>query len=150
MGMFVSGRVAIATTGVIDEKDITPEIDVIFIRPAMDYGTKQRVIGSAAKLEKVKAGGNRKQRRAAKARGEKQETSMEFDVGAYQIALLNHNVLGWQGPSFKDVPCTPGNIETLNPNEPLVKVVLDEIGERNADPDDEDDDPKELTTKAQS
>lgn len=140
MGMFVSGRVAIAATGVIDEKDITPEMDVMFIRPTMDYGTRQRVVGAAARLEKVKTG-NRKSRRAAKAKGEKAETSMDFDVGAYQIALLVHNLLGWQGPSFAGVTCSPTMIETLNPNDPLVKVVIEEITDRNSE-DDEDDDPK--------
>ena len=31
MGMFVRGRVAITVAGVTDEKDLTPETNVIFI-----------------------------------------------------------------------------------------------------------------------
>ena len=138
--MFVSGEVIVTEQGVIDEKDLNAKINAIVIQPTMDYGTRQRVIGAATSV-KVKLSGNRKQRRAAKARGEKgdaQEAVM--DVGVYQIALLVHNVIRWQGPAFDNMPCTPANIERLNPNEPLVKRVLEEIGERNATDDEDDSD----------
>lgn len=145
MGMFISGKVAITAAGVTDEKDITRdaqgrvEQDVIWIRPAMDYGTRQRVVGSATKVKQSLTQGNRRQRRAARA--QKQSVDAEFDVGAYQIALLVQNVLAWDGPSFVGVACTPANIERINPNEPLVKLVLVEIGERNNMSDDDDDEP---------
>lgn len=145
MGMFVSGRVAITATGVIDEKDITADMDVVFIRPKMDYGTRQRVLGSAAKLIQGKAG-NRKQRRAAAAAKKRSDANdVQFDIGAYQIALLAHNILAWQGPAFAGHACVAASIETLNPDEPLVQRVLQEISDRNTDPnaasaDDEGDD----------
>lgn len=138
MGMFVSGRVAITATGVTDEKDLGPGVDVIFIRPKMDYGTRQRVNGAAAKVRQSSVG-NRRQRRAAKARGEKIE--MDLDVGAYQLALLVENVLGWQGPSFVGFACEAKNIERLDPAEPLVAQVIQQIADRNVDPD-EDDEPE--------
>lgn len=140
MGMFVSGRIAITAKGVTDEKDITPLIDVVFIRTKMDYGTRQRVIGAAAKLV-AKAGGNRKERRAAK-KG-KGASDVEFDVGAYQVALLVHNILGWQGPSFAGVACVPANIETLDTDEPLVKEVVQAISDRNVQESDTDEETDE-------
>lgn len=140
MGMFVSGRVAITATGPIDEKDITSEMNVVFIRPLMDYGTRQRVIGAAAKIVTGTAG-NRRQRRAAKKRGEEgRKASMDVDVGVYQIALLTHNILSWQGPAFMGVPCTPATIETLNAKEPLIARVIQEISDRNVDDDEDDED----------
>lgn len=156
MGMFVSGRVAVTATGVVDEKDITPDMDVVFIRTKMDYGTRQRVLGSAAKLVQGKAG-NRKQRRAAAAAKKRGEANdVQFDIGAYQIALLVHNILAWQGPAFVGHLCSQASIETLNPEEPLVQKVLQEISDRNTDPsaaeadeeDDEAEDPNVLTLTA--
>lgn len=122
MPMFISGRVAVTAAGVIDEKDITPQTDVIFIRPRMDYGTRQRVLGAGTKLALQQA------RRKGKAKA----PDVDLDVGAYQIALLRYNILAWQGPSFVGVACTPAHIEQLNPDEQLVQRVLAEIAERNA------------------
>jgi hypothetical protein len=137
MGMFISGRVAITATGITDEKDITPETDVIFIRPKMDFGTRQRVIGAATKLTAAKGGKPKRGKKAA-------NPEASFDVGAYQVALLVHNVLAWSGPSFVGVACTATTIEQLNPDESLVARVLEEVAERNggsqaADDDDEAD-----------
>lgn len=133
MGIFVSGRVAITATGVTDEKDITPATDVIFVRRKMDYGTRQRVVGAAVKITEkdVKRG-----RAARKARKAKQEA--EFNVGAYQIALLVHNILEWRGPQFLGVPLLPRNIEQVDPDDPIIKAVLDYIGEANATEADDD------------
>ena len=140
MSMFISGEIIVTEQGVIDVKDMTPDTNAIRILPKMSYGVRQRVIGAAAKLIPTKAG-NRKERRAArKARGGQ---DVDFDVGAYQIALLVHNIVGWQGPAFAGVACTPANIERLDPDEPLVAKVIQEIGERNVqeEPEDDDDDP---------
>src|SRR5262249_44600472 len=38
-------------------------------------------------------------------RGHKTQDDVDFDVGAYQTALLVHNVLGWHGPAFVGVAC---------------------------------------------
>ena len=50
MGMFVSGRVAITANGITDEKDLTPEIDVMFILPKMTFGVRNKVVGDAATI----------------------------------------------------------------------------------------------------
>jgi hypothetical protein len=122
--MFVQGRVAVTANGVIEERLITPEMDVIFIRAKMDYGTTQRVIGAATKVA-VQSGRRKATRTKAKDNG------IAMDVGAFQVALLVHNVLEWQGPSFAGVPCVAANIERLDPSEALVQRTLTEIGERN-------------------
>jgi hypothetical protein len=127
--MFVTeGRVAITEHGPIEEAAITPTMDVMFIRARMDYGTVQRVVGAAAKVS------------GAAKKGQKAKRTIDMNAGEYGIALLVHNVLGWQGPSFGAVPCTPANIERLDPRKPLVKKVLEEINERNNDPDDDEED----------
>lgn len=156
MAVFVSGgRVAICATGEINETDVTPELDVMFIRPAMDYGTRQRVIGMATKVKPS----TKKQKHMTRAeRKKQQDADVNFDVGVYQIALLLANLLSWQGPSFVGVPLTQANVERLDPNDPLVKAVLDALAERNVTDDDaEGDDPNvidleptSLTTTSES
>jgi hypothetical protein len=58
-------------------------------------------------------------------------------IGSYTLALLVHNIVGWEGPDFVDaagkpVPCTRANIERLDPDTELLQMVRDEIGARNA------------------
>jgi hypothetical protein len=134
MGMFVSGRVAITANGITDEKDLTPETDVMFILPKMTFGVRNKVVGDAATLIQ-KQGQSRRDRRRAKAKGEKE--NIQFNVGAYQTALLVHNVLGWHGPSFSGFACTPENIAALDPDNPLVKIVVDAISDRNTPAEDD-------------
>lgn len=58
-------------------------------------------------------------------------------IGAYRVALLEHNILGWNGPDFTDpetgkvYPCTAESIHQLDDDEPLIAKVLEEIGKRN-------------------
>lgn len=132
--MFISGRVAITVNGIIDEKDLTPEMDVIFIRPTMDFGTRNKVVGEAAVLLQA---GKRvpkppKPQKGKKGKAEPSE-NMKFDVGAYQTALLIHNILEWHGPSFRNMACIRENIIAMNPKHPLLVRVLQEISDRNAE-----------------
>lgn len=149
--MFITGRIAITVDGVTDEKDLHDGIDVMFIRPKMDYGTRNKVIGEAAKIlqsqQKAKAGMSKRQRKqlAEQQKEQSGETGMQLNVGAYQSALLKYNILSWNGPSFAGWACTPENIEKLDPDAPLVAKVIEEISERNTDPDEEGDDPKDET-----
>lgn len=139
--MFIRGRVAINCDGPIDEKDITDTMDVAFIRPQMDFGTNSKVIGAAAKLIQRNAG---KSARVLRGKKKTNEVTQEFNVGAYNIALMENNILSWQGPMFAGVACNPANISALNQKHPLVARVLQEISDRNvtkqddADEDDED------------
>ena len=93
--------------------EVTEGENVILIRPKMDYGTRSRVMGAAVQIEAGASTG-------------------EVNVGAYQLALLTHNVLGWRGPAFEGVKCTPENVARLDPDEPLVARALEEIAARNA------------------
>lgn len=114
MAIFVSkDRVPVT----LDEKD------VVYIRPKMSYGIKQQVISSAVKLV-GKPGSD--------------DAQQNIDVGAYQAALLVHNIVGWEGPSFRGVKCTEENILEMNPDDALVEKVLDEIGKRNRKEDESD------------
>ena len=58
-------------------------------------------------------------------------------IGALNVALMVHNIVGWEGPGFlgpdgkTTLPVTPENIRHLDPDDPLVERVLAEVQERN-------------------
>lgn len=61
---------------------------------------------------------------------------VSMNMGAYQMALLYHNLLSWDGPEFQDearnpVPFTRANIDQLDLDSPLIKAAIAEIGRRN-------------------
>ncbi len=98
--------------------DEDPE-NVITIRGRMDIGTRNKVQGASVKL------------------GDDGKT-VELDVGAGTMALLEFNLLAWEGPKFtlptgKLAPLTPQYIRALDPSDPLVEKVLAELNERNKD-----------------
>lgn len=57
--------------------------------------------------------------------------TVEMRPGQNETALLIHNILRWEGPDLGMIPCTPENIQKLNPSEPHIRLVLEEIAERN-------------------
>jgi hypothetical protein len=87
--------------------------NIIYIRPRMSYGVKQRVISAAAHVAT--------------------DLSAVVDVGAYNLALLTENVVRWEGPMFAGHPCTPAEMEQLDPGDPLLDAVLAEINTRNTE-----------------
>lgn len=89
---------------------VTLDGNTIYIRNKMDYGTRSRVLNAAASLD-----------------GDKSKVS----IGAYQLALLQENITGWDGPDFAGVPYSREAVEQLDPNEPLVEKVLEQINIRN-------------------
>ena len=91
--------------------DVAP--NVIYIKSKMDLATDARV-----KSELVKMAGDNK--------------TMEMHLGENQLALLIHNIVKWEGPDLAQMPCTPENIRKLDPTEPHIVLVLDEIARRNA------------------
>lgn len=134
-GMFVTpeDRVPITESGPIDPLAVTPDQDVIWIYPVMPAEVEQRVVSRAISMRRVQqapvARGKRSQTPAA--------TEASYDAGAYNMALLEVNILDWSGPSFRladgqAVACTPERVRQLNTRMPLVARVLAEIGERNA------------------
>jgi hypothetical protein len=88
--------------------------NIIYIRPKMNVGIQNRVMGAVASL---KAGGNGQ--------------DVAFNIGAYNTAFLTNNIVGWAGPDFDNVECSPENIERLDPDDLLLDKVLGEINRRN-------------------
>jgi hypothetical protein len=98
---------------------LTEGDDTIYIRTKMDVGTKNRVQSDITHFSQTEHGGN-----------------VVVSIGLYQLILLRRNILDWDGPSFLDeqgkkIPCTPDNIERLDPDEPLVVKALEQVQERN-------------------
>lgn len=147
-GMFIdeTDRVPITVDGEVDPSELTPQTDAIWIYPVMPAGIEQKVISRASQIKSAR-NGERPQRGKQRGRRQGQELEQTVDPGIYNLALLEVNVLAWQGPSFTDPrsgvlrPCTPEQIRKLNTKMPLIQKVLDEIGERNAPP--EADEPEE-------
>lgn len=111
--MFISDsdRVGISVDGV----------NTVYIRPRMSFGVQQKVASAMLRLADADT---------------ESGVASSYDLGAYQTAMMVHNVVAWEGPAFRDergqtVPCTPANILRLDPDEPLVKRVLQELTERN-------------------
>lgn len=84
--------------------------NVILILPKMSFGVRQWVRNTLASLP---------------------EDPNKPALGLYEIALMRHNIVGWEGPAFEGIPCTPEAIENLDQDEPLVDRVLLEIINRN-------------------
>jgi hypothetical protein len=115
-----TSRVAVTADGEIDPKAVTPDMDVIYIRKKMDFGTKQRVISAAMKIAAEMGKGKTDA-----------EPEAAIDVGAWQLALAQHNILDWSGPAFGGLPCTAKNIARLDPAFPVLQRALACISERN-------------------
>lgn len=61
---------------------------------------------------------------------------MAFHQGAYQMALIRHNFLRWQGPKFQDehggpVALTQANLDRLDTFDPLIQRAVQSIARRN-------------------
>ncbi len=97
-----TGRVAVQVEG---------DPHIIYIKPRMDLATRNKV-----KDALVQVGSN---------------GTANASIGAYETALLQHNIVGWSGPEFDGVDCTPANIARLDPTEALLQKALEEIGTRN-------------------
>lgn len=115
MSMFVSQE---GIPVCVDGDDVPPEQrNIIYIKAKMDVGTQNRMLSAILKVREET--------------GDEDGTNMSYDLGAYYIALLRHNIVKWEGPAFQGVPCTPENIERLDPDEPLVERVLERLNESN-------------------
>lgn len=86
--------------------------NVIWIRARMDVATKGKVTSELFTLDK--------------------DGTLEAHAGANMLALLTHNIVRWDGPDLDTIACTPENIRRLDPTEPHIARVLEEIGIRNA------------------
>lgn len=90
--------------------DVTPR--VITIRAKMDYATQKQVQGTAWKMG---AGGK----------------GTELNFGDSLMELLIRNILSWKGGDLEGVPCDAAHIKMLDPTDPFIDRVADEIGIRN-------------------
>jgi hypothetical protein len=97
-----------------DKVAVTLGENTIYIKAKMDVGTR------AAVQDEIKA------------TTDGVEELGLAGLGSYRMALLRHNIVAWEGPAFEGYPCTRANISRLDPDEPLVELVAEEIGKRNA------------------
>lgn len=102
--MFVTGEPVAVTIG----------DNTIYVKRKMDFGTKSAVEDELIDIHSVPGG-----------------MVSERHLGAYNVALLVHNIVSWTGPAFTGTACTPENIRHLDPGEPLVDLVLAKIQELN-------------------
>ncbi|MBM3187099.1 MAG: hypothetical protein FJZ90_00065 [Chloroflexi bacterium] len=103
--------------------------DTVYIRAKMDVATKALVDNSIAQW--------------AITDKERDPSLATLNIGSYRLALLIHNIVAWEGPGFEDdigkpIPCTRINIMRMDPDDPLLKLVAEEIGKRNAPPESPD------------
>ena len=121
---------------------VTDGINTIYIKPKMDFGTRNAVIGEAvsvAMVPKEKPGGKRLVKGKRRPNAPKSSDALtHYNVGAYQVALLIHNIVDWKGPDFDDMECTAEAIRSFDPDHPLVKMVQEEIARLNPNPNAED------------
>jgi len=54
-----------------------------------------------------------------------------FSKGEGLVALYVQNILAWEGPDFKDIKCTPENIEKIDADDSFWEKVGDKIAELN-------------------
>ncbi len=91
----------------------------ITIRRRMDMGTRAKVQSAIVRVD-------------ASTR------ATTVDAGAANLALLQHNILAWDGPKFtlpsgKPAPVNAQYIAMLDPADPLLVKVLAELNDRNRD-----------------
>ena len=103
--------------------------NVMYIKPKMDVKTRGRVTDALAALSSLG--------------GEGGDPEVSLNLGSQNCALLVNNVVAWEGPEFVDekgvkIPCTREWIERLDPDAPLVGLVLAEINRRNVRPESPD------------
>lgn len=96
----------------------------IVIKAKMDMATRAKVQDELLRVQAESDGGTRSGRRAAL-------LNMNVSMGTQQLALLKANVVRWSGGELDGVPCTPEVIDTLDPDEPIVRQALEEIAQRN-------------------
>ena len=89
--------------------------NTIYIRAKMSAGVR------AAVQDEIKA----------KTAGSQDDMEMR-GIGSYRLALLRHNIVAWEGPDFEGRPCTRANIDLLDLDDPLIEMVAEQIGTRNA------------------
>lgn len=89
--------------------------NTIYIKPKMDLGTRNDVMSLALRAQMLENG----------------KPQAMLDMGQWNIALLTHNIVRWDGPDFEGIPCNTETIRQLDDADPLVEQVLIELNRRN-------------------
>lgn len=97
------------------------QLNFIFIKPKLNFGETKRVQRALLKATQ-----------STRADGSSGDLVTDFDLSAYQVQLLIESVVSWSGPAFASVPLTAASLAELDPDDPLVVEVQEEIGRRNA------------------
>jgi len=98
---------------------VTLDGNTIYIKAKMDAGTRAQVENEISAI----------------GQGSAKDAEIK-NLGSYSLALLIHNIVGWEGPAFideqgKPILCNKFSIMRLDLDEPLVELVREEIGTRN-------------------
>lgn len=97
--------------------------NVIYIRSKMSVGVRNKVQDSLLMVGELNG---------------THASDVSVRIGEQNTVLLVNNILSWEGPLFRDdvtgapVPCIPQNILELDPDDPLVDKVLEEINRLNS------------------
>lgn len=92
--------------------------NTIWVVDKLNYGMRQRILSAMAQISAevgLKSG---------------LQPQMTFDVGAYNIAVAQNAIVGWDGPDFEGEDVTPENIAALDFDDPLVRAALQAAGQR--------------------
>lgn len=84
---------------------------IIYIKPEMDVATRSAVLDALKVVSDIEGGTG-------------------IAAGRYQLAQLEHFIIGWSGPDFDGVEVTPAAIRGLLASDPLVKEALKVIVKR--------------------
>lgn len=127
------GKMFVDTTRCAERDD---QGNVIYFRRKMDLGTEADV-QSAAMIITYDGEGS---------------PHLAMDAGKRTKAMMQLNILGWEGPDFCDaqgrtIPCTPETILLLDTDQPLIKRVQARIEAANTAPQefDQHPDPKAVS-----
>lgn len=91
--------------------EVSDGTNTFYIKRRMDFGTRCRVEDTMTQMA-MKNGA---------------VDSIQLTIGAQKLALAIHNIIGWKGPDFAGVACTPENIERLDPDYPLLVQAQERI-----------------------
>lgn len=116
---------------------VTDGQNTIHVRSRIDFQTYAKIEESLMKLEMTTSKAS--QNGTAKDGDDGVTIGARYTRSGQSLAVLQECVMGWEGPLFSDargqpVPCTRKAIAMLDPNHPLVKKVLEELDQRNAQP----------------
>jgi hypothetical protein len=91
--------------------------NTIWVVDKLNYGMRQRVISAMAHISAE----------TGHAVG-RTDVSLNFDVGAFNIAVAQVAIVGWEGPDFEGVELTRDSVLELDYQDPLVKRALEMAG----------------------